>query len=113
MPRKGERLDEAILLIKRALLLKPDNGYILDSLAWAYYQKGMLHEALEFMKKAVAKTKDDDPVMREHFGDIYFKLGDRRQGPGAVAAVARARSQEPETQGQVQEGGIRRSRTCC
>jgi tetratricopeptide (TPR) repeat protein len=71
---KGEHLDEAIQLIKRALLLKPDNGYILDSLAWAYYQKGMLNEALEVMNKAVAKTPDDDPVMREHYGDIYLKL---------------------------------------
>jgi len=35
---KGERLDEAIVLIKRALILERDNGYILDSRAWAYYQ---------------------------------------------------------------------------
>jgi len=70
---KGENLDESIQLIKRALLIKPDNGYILDSLAWAYYQKGMLQESLEVMKKAITKV-DDDPVMREHFGDIYLKL---------------------------------------
>jgi Flp pilus assembly protein TadD len=73
---KGENLDEAIRLIKRALLIKPDSGYILDSLAWAYYQKGMLNEALEVMKKAVAKM-DKDPVMREHYGDIYLKLSDK------------------------------------
>jgi tetratricopeptide (TPR) repeat protein len=72
---KGERLDEAVQLIKRALLIKPDNPYIMDSLAWAFYHKGMLNEALELMKRAIAKAKDDDPVMREHFGDIYFKLG--------------------------------------
>lgn len=76
---KGERLDEAIVLIKRALLLKPDNGYILDSLAWAYYQKGMLNEALEVMKKAVAKSSEDDPVMREHYGDIYLKLSNKEK----------------------------------
>jgi tetratricopeptide (TPR) repeat protein len=70
---KGEHLDEAILLILRALRIKPQNGYILDSLAWAYYQKGMLKEALDVMQQAVLKV-DDDPVMREHYGDIFLKL---------------------------------------
>jgi Flp pilus assembly protein TadD len=73
---KGENLDEALRLIKRALLVKPDNGYILDSLAWVYYQKGMLNEALAVMKEAVAKV-DEDPVMCEHYGDIYLKLFDK------------------------------------
>jgi tetratricopeptide (TPR) repeat protein len=70
----GEHLDEAISLIKRALVIKKDNGYILDSLAWAYYQKGMYKEALEVMISAIDKS-DDDPVMREHYGDILLKLG--------------------------------------
>jgi tetratricopeptide (TPR) repeat protein len=70
----GEHLDEAVSLIKRALLIKKDNGYILDSLAWAYYQKGMYKEALEVMTRALSKS-DDDPVMREHYGDILLKLG--------------------------------------
>ena len=74
---KGERLDEAVSLIRRALLLKPGNGYILDSLAWAYYQKGQFRDALGLMKKAVAKAREDDPVMREHYGDIYFKLSQK------------------------------------
>jgi tetratricopeptide (TPR) repeat protein len=73
---KGENLDEAITLIKRALRIKPESGYILDSLAWAYYMKGMLNEALEVMKKAVSREAED-PVMREHFGDIYLKLSSR------------------------------------
>ena len=75
---KGERLDEAIQLIKQALLIKRDNGYILDSLAWAYYQKGMPNEALEYMKMAIEKT-GDDPVMREHLGDIYLKLSNKNK----------------------------------
>ena len=66
-------------MIKRALLIKRDNGYVLDSLAWAYYQKGMLPEALEAMAKAIAKTPADDPVMREHYGDIYLKLSQKNK----------------------------------
>ena len=77
MPKSGENLDEAIQLIKRALLIKPDNGYILDSLAWAYYQKGMLKEASEVMQKAIVKAAADDPVMHEHYGDIFLKLSEK------------------------------------
>ena len=73
---KGENLDESIRLVKRALLIKPDSGYILDSLAWAYYQKGMLNEALAVMREAVAKV-NKDPVMREHYGDIYLRLSNK------------------------------------
>jgi Flp pilus assembly protein TadD len=73
---KGENLDEAIQLIKRALQVKPDSGYILDSLAWAYYQKGMLNDALQVMQNAIAKVPED-PVMREHYGDIYLKLSNK------------------------------------
>ena len=75
---KGENLDESIRLIKRALISKPGNGYILDSLAWAYYQKGMLKEALEKMAEAITK-EGEDPVMREHYGDIFFKLSQKDQ----------------------------------
>jgi Flp pilus assembly protein TadD len=74
----GENLDEAIDLIKRALQIKRDNGYILDSLAWAYYMKGRYPEAHEVMVKAVSK-EDDDPIMREHYGDILLKVGKREK----------------------------------
>jgi tetratricopeptide (TPR) repeat protein len=57
-------------------VIKPDNGFILDSLAWAYYQKGMLKDALVIMKKAIAK-EGEDPTMREHFGDIFLKLSQK------------------------------------
>jgi predicted negative regulator of RcsB-dependent stress response len=33
----------------------------------------MLKEALDVMQQAVLKV-DDDPVMREHYGDIFLKL---------------------------------------
>ncbi|CAD7783277.1 MAG: Tetratricopeptide repeat protein [Candidatus Methanoperedenaceae archaeon GB50] len=36
----GENLEEAERLIKRALEIKPEDGYIIDSLGWVYYQRG-------------------------------------------------------------------------
>lgn len=65
------RLEEAAGLVQRALVIKPQNGYYLDSLAWAYFKMGRLPEALEEMKRAVAVVPDD-PVFFEHLGEIYL-----------------------------------------
>lgn len=70
----GRRLDEAESLIKRALEIKPDDGYITDSLGWVYYKKGNYEEALNWLIKA-ATLVPDDPVILEHVGDVYQKLG--------------------------------------
>jgi tetratricopeptide (TPR) repeat protein len=67
---RGVKIDQALSLTKRAVALKPSNGYYIDSLAWALFKSGMLTEALTEIKRAVALT-EDDPVLHEHLGDIY------------------------------------------
>ena len=71
---KGKNLDRAIMLIKKAIAMKPDNGAYVDSLGWAYYKKEMLDEAAETIEQAV-RLMPDDPVIRDHLGDVYFKQG--------------------------------------
>jgi tetratricopeptide (TPR) repeat protein len=72
----GRNLDEAETLIKRALEFKPNDGYITDSLGWVYYKKGLYKQALEYLEKAVGLVSDD-PVILEHLGDAYLKVGDK------------------------------------
>ncbi len=67
---RGVKIDQALSLTKRAVALKPSNGYYIDSLAWALFKSGMLTEALTELKRAVALA-EDDPVLYEHLGDIY------------------------------------------
>lgn len=69
---RGIKIDQALSLTKRAVALKPENGYYVDSLGWAFYKSGMLTEALTEIKKAVALV-GDDPVIYEHLGEIYLK----------------------------------------
>jgi Tfp pilus assembly protein PilF len=71
----GIQLDEAQSLIERALALDPDNGAYLDSLGWVYYKKGQYEEALRYLKEADQFL--EDPLIREHIGDVYFKLNKR------------------------------------
>jgi tetratricopeptide (TPR) repeat protein len=71
---KGINLNEALSLINRALELKPESGYIMDSLGWVYYKLGNYDEALKILLKAVEKVKDD-PVLYEHLGDVSNTMG--------------------------------------
>ena len=71
---QGIRLDEAMSLIEKALSIKPDSGYIIDSLGWVYFQKGMYDEALKYLEQAASHVPND-PTIMEHLGDVYFKKG--------------------------------------
>jgi tetratricopeptide (TPR) repeat protein len=66
------KLPEAVELTQRAVSLKPDNGYYVDSLAWALFKMGRLDDAKAEITKAATLVKDD-PVIYEHLGEIYFK----------------------------------------
>lgn len=71
-------LHEALRLILRALELKPNNGYYLDSLAWVYYRLGDYHKAHTSILQAL-RLHPDEPVMLEHYADILLKLGRRAE----------------------------------
>ncbi|MFQ5509153.1 MAG: tetratricopeptide repeat protein [Leptospirillia bacterium] len=71
---RGERLDEAVELVKRALKEEPDNGYFLDSLSWSYYMQGRYREALKIQRQAIEKSPEKDPVLFEHLGSILLAL---------------------------------------
>ena len=69
---RGIKVEQALTLTKQAVALKPDNGYYIDSLGWAFYKAGQVNEALTEIKRAVALV-GDDPVIYEHLGEIYLK----------------------------------------
>jgi tetratricopeptide (TPR) repeat protein len=72
---KGVNLDEAESYIKKAMKLAPNTGYIIDSLGWVYYRKGMLNEAIVNLELA-AKLSPEDAAIWDHLGDVYMESGD-------------------------------------
>jgi tetratricopeptide (TPR) repeat protein len=96
---QGIRLDEAETLIKKALSLKPDSGYIVDSLGWVYYQKGLYPKALKMLQKAVTLTPND-PAIMEHLGDAYFKT---KAYEKALQAYEKALTLEPPDEEQIKK----------
>ena len=72
LAERGERLDEAVQLVQRALKIDPDNPSFLDSLGWAYFQQGRLDQADAPLTQAAAKLQSSS-VVQEHLGDLRFK----------------------------------------
>jgi tetratricopeptide (TPR) repeat protein len=73
---QGVNLDEAFTMLKRAVELKPRDGYIIDSLGWAYYRLGRYEEAVRELERAI-ELRPADPVINDHLGDAYWKVGRR------------------------------------
>ncbi|NNL36548.1 MAG: tetratricopeptide repeat protein [Silicimonas sp.] len=71
-------LDEALDLIERAVALRPDSGFIIDSLGWGLYRLGRYQEAVAHMEKAV-ELMPIDPVVNDHLGDVYWAVGRGRE----------------------------------
>jgi tetratricopeptide (TPR) repeat protein len=71
----GINLEEALALIQKALKIKPDSGYIIDSLGWVYFQKGLYDKAMDLLEKAFSSIPND-PTVAEHLGDVYLKKGE-------------------------------------
>jgi tetratricopeptide (TPR) repeat protein len=67
---QGVNLDQAEAMIRKALELEPDAGYIMDSLGWVYFQRGDYKKAMEWIDKAI-ESMGDDPEILEHKADIY------------------------------------------
>ena len=82
----GQRLDEAVDLVQRALKLDPGNPSFLDSLGWAYFQQGKLDLADAPLTEAASKMPNSS-VVQDHLGDLRF-----RQQRFADAAAAWERS---------------------
>ncbi|MGB7256707.1 MAG: tetratricopeptide repeat protein [Pseudolabrys sp.] len=71
---QGVNLDEGMAMIKRAVQQRPDDGYIVDSLGWAYYRTGNYEEAVKQLDRAI-ELKPEDPTINDHLGDAYWRVG--------------------------------------
>jgi tetratricopeptide (TPR) repeat protein len=89
---QGLNLDEALSLIKKAVDARPNDGYIVDSLGWAYYRLGRFDEAVTTLETAV-QLRAEDSVINDHLGDAYWRVGRKRE---AMFQWAHARDLEPE-----------------
>jgi tetratricopeptide (TPR) repeat protein len=71
---QGLNLEEGLAHIRKAVELTPEDGYIVDSLGWAYYRMGRFEEAVVELERAI-ELRPEDPVINDHLGDAYWRTG--------------------------------------
>ncbi|WP_062113504.1 tetratricopeptide repeat protein [Aureimonas sp. AU40] len=74
----NRNLDEGLQMIRTAVDLRPNDGYIIDSLGWAYYRLGRYPDAVEQLERAILLTPAD-PTINDHLGDAYWRVGRTRE----------------------------------
>jgi tetratricopeptide (TPR) repeat protein len=89
---RGVNLDLALKLIQKAVRLKPTDGYIVDSLGWAYFKLGRYPDAVQTMEAAV-QLSGGDATINDHLGDVYWTVGRKRE---AVFQWTYARDSSPD-----------------
>ena len=68
---KGINIKKSLEMLKKANQLKPNDGYITDSLGWALFKLKKYEEAKKYMQLAV-KLLASDPVINDHFADVLW-----------------------------------------
>ncbi len=95
---RNEKLEEGLDLIRKAVEARPDAGFIVDSLGWAFYRLGRYDEAVRELERAIA-LMPEDPTVNDHLGDAYWKVGRKLEAEyqwnAALAAVKAMKKPDP------------------
>lgn len=94
-------LEEGMDMIRSAVDLRPNDGYIVDSLGWAYYKLGEYEDAVRELERAV-ELKPADPTINDHLGDAYWRVG-RKTEAGFQWNRALTGDPEPELKAEVEK----------
>lgn len=75
---QGHHVTKALVMLQKAHALRPFDGYITDSVGWAYYHLGRYDDAVKLLEDAVQMVPGD-PTINDHYGDALWRAGYRRQ----------------------------------
>jgi len=74
---RNERLDQAHEMIQRALVTRPDDPAVLDSMGWVEFRLGHSGEALKYLEQAFSITQDHE--IAAHFGEVLWREGKKKK----------------------------------
>ncbi|MBL4693020.1 MAG: tetratricopeptide repeat protein [Magnetovibrio sp.] len=75
---QGLHLKKAVSMIRKAVDLRPRDGYIVDSLGWGLYRMGNFKAAVKSMERATM-LRPADPLINDHLGDALWQVGRQRE----------------------------------
>lgn len=67
----GAELDSAEKLARRASELKPQDGYVMDTLGWVLFKRGSFEESVKVLETA-HRLQPDEAIIADHLGDAYY-----------------------------------------
>lgn len=76
---RGENLEKAAKMAKRATELKPNSSSNQDTYGWVLYKMGYYDEAKLWIEKAMESGDESSPVILEHYGDVLWQLGETEE----------------------------------
>jgi tetratricopeptide (TPR) repeat protein len=88
----GVNLEEALGYLKKAVSLKPDDGFILDSLGWTFFKLKRYDDAIYQLERAV-ELSDNDATVISHLADVYCAS---RHFKKALPLYKKLQKMEPE-----------------
>ena len=97
---KGINLDKGLEMLIKANSIRKDDGYIIDSLGWAYYAKKDYVKAEKFLQRAV-ELLPRDPIINDHYGDSLWMLKKNIQARYIWKSVLKLDEVEQELKDQV------------
>jgi len=95
-------LDEAETMILRAMELKPDNGYFIDSLGWVYFKKNKMTQALKYLKQAHDLLPEEVEIML-HLAEVYVGMNKVKEAKDLYEKVLKIDSQNKIAQQKLEE----------
>jgi tetratricopeptide (TPR) repeat protein len=103
---EGRNLPQAVAMLEKARALSPYDGYIVDSVGWAYYRLHRYQDASKTLEAAVLLVPGDSTI-NEHLGDAYWMAGhklDARFQWNHALAFATDPATKPEIEKKLQDG---------
>jgi tetratricopeptide (TPR) repeat protein len=98
---RTDRLTEARGYIEKALLLSPEDPFILDSMGWVEYRLGHLAQGLQYLERAFQQRPD--PEIAAHLGEVMWVKGDKPGAEKIWRAALRANPENDELQKVIQK----------
>ena len=71
LAERGQKLDEALTMIERALAVEPASASYLDSLGYVYLKQGKTTEAIDPLERAT-KLAEGSSLLQDHLASAYF-----------------------------------------
>lgn len=75
---QGINLDKSLSMLMMATQLKPEDGYIADSLGWVFYKMNDFDNAIPHLERAV-ELLPYDATLNDHLGDAYWQTGRKNE----------------------------------